>query len=116
MKFIAELKDEQLLPVIYDISEDISNFVKKTNVLDIRKKLPKEGVTADEQGRENIREMLKIICKDYPTETASILRKLWVIDDGEKEEDKPNFIVSLSKLLKEQWLIDFFISAVNLTL
>lgn len=116
MKFIAELKDEELLPVIYDISEDISEFVKKTNVLEIRKNLPAEGVTADEQGRQNIRDMLKVICKDYPKETAEMLRKLWVLDEGEKEEEKPNFIVSLSRLLQEKWLIDFFISAVNLTL
>lgn len=116
MRFIAELKDEQLLPVIYDITEDVSDFVKETNVLEIRKKLPAEGVTADEQGRKNIREMLRVICKDYPVETARILRKLWVLDEGEAEDDKPNFIVSLSKLLNERWLIDFFISAVNLTL
>jgi hypothetical protein len=114
MRFIAELKDEELLPVIYDISEDISDFVKKTNVLDIRKNLPKEGVTADEQGRQNIKDMLKVICKDYPTETAAILRRLWVLDKGETEDNKPNFIVSLSRLLNERWLIDFFISAVNL--
>ena len=58
MRFIADLKDEELLPVIYDISEDISVFVKTTNVLDISKNLPKEGITADEQGRQNIKDML----------------------------------------------------------
>jgi len=114
MKFIAELKDEELLPLLYDIVDDVTNFVKTTNVLEVRKNLPPEGVTKDEQGRKNIKEMLRIICKEYPTETADILRKLWVLDDGEKEEDKPNFIISLSKLLKENWLIDFFISAANL--
>lgn len=116
MKFIAELKDEQLLPIVYDISEDISNFVKTTNVLEIRKNLPKEGVTADEQGRQNIKDMLKLICKDYPKETAIILRKLWVLEGDETEDDKPNFIVSFTKLLNERWLIDFFTSAANVIL
>lgn len=114
MKFIADLKDEELLPIIYNIVDDVSTFVKNTKVLEVRNNLPPEGVTKDEQGRKNIKEMLRIICKEYPTETADILRKLWVLDDGEKEEDKPNFIVTLSKLLQENWLIDFFISAANL--
>jgi hypothetical protein len=114
MKFIAELKDEQLLPVVYDIIEDVSDFVKTTNVLEIRKTLPPEGVTADEQGRKNIREMLRVICKEYPTQTAGILRKLWVPEGEETDRDKPNFIVSLSRLLNERWLIDFFISAQQL--
>lgn len=115
MRFIAELKDEELLPLIYDISEELSVFVKTTNILEIRKNLPKGAITADKQGRKNIKDMLKVVCKDYPTETAAILRRLWVLDEGETQDDIPNFVVSLSKLLNEKWLIDFFISAANLT-
>lgn len=116
MRFIAELKDEELLPVVYDLIDDISDFVKTTNVLEIRKNMPKEGISADEQGRQNVKDMLKVVCKDYPKETAKILHKLWVLDKGEKESDIPNFVMSLSRLLNERWLIDFFISAANLTL
>lgn len=115
MRFIAELKDEELLPLAYDISDDVSKFMKTTNVLEIRKNLPPEGISATEQGRQNIKDMLKVICKDYPKETANILHKLWVLDNGETEDDIPNFVVSLSKLLNERWLIDFFISVMNLT-
>lgn len=114
MRFIAELKDEEMLPQMYDIVDDIIKFMDATKIAEIRKTLPPEGISRDEQGKKNIKEMFRIICKEYPSETAVILRKLWVLDKGENEEDIPNFFVSLSRLLSEGWMIDFFISAVNL--
>lgn len=123
MRFITELKDEDMLPILYDLVEYVKNYLDKTKILDIRKKLPEnhtqlegdektEAVT--KQGIDNIMEILRVMCKEYPKETAEINRMLWVCDNP--DEIKPNTIITMVRLPKvlteERWLVDFFTSAI----
>lgn len=124
MRFITELKDEEMLPILYDLVEYIKDYLDKTKILEIRKRLPQnhaqlEGVEKEEavtkQGIDNIMEILRVICKEYPKETAEINKMLWVCDSP--EETQPNVLITLVRIPKvlteEQWLVDFFTSAIS---
>lgn len=124
MRFITELNDEELLPILYDAVDYIKTYLDKTKILEIKKELPKvsaEGLSDEEkkeavtkQGIENIMEMLRVICKEYPKETAELNKMLWVCDD--ETEQKPNVIVTMVRLprvlAEERWLVDFFTSVI----
>lgn len=114
MKFITDVPDEQLLPLAYNLVDDIKIFLDETKILEVRKTQPKDGVSVTEQGKKNIKEMARQICIDYPNETAKLLRRLWILDEGETEDDIPNAFISLGKILSNKWIIDFFISLMPL--
>lgn len=111
MKFAFDCENEVLLPFLYDFAQDAGDFLKKTGVLEIRKRQPPEGVTAAEQGKENIKEMLKVLCKDHPKEFGALADRLWVLEKGEKA---PNALVTMAKIITSQDVMNFFISLMQL--
>lgn len=123
MRFITELEDEELLPILYDIVDKVKEYLDKTKILDIRKTLPenmddldddKKDEVVREQHSKNTMEILRVICKKYPKETAEINKLLWVPDDP--NEQKPNVMYTLVRLPKvfveERWIVDFFTSVI----
>ena len=110
MRFIFDCEDKVLLPFLYDFAEDVSAFLAKTKLLEIRK-IRDEGLDVKEQGKKNFKAMLKRICKEYPDETGELLAKLWVLDEG---ETAPNVIITLGKVLTNKQVIDFFTSLMAL--
>lgn len=128
MRFITECKDEEILPVLYDTVDYFKSYLDKTKLVEMREKSKeqakaiREDKTLDdeakdkkirEKGIENFMEMLRIMCKDYPKETAEIHKMLWVCD---KDEETPNIFITLKRIPKmlteESWFIDFFTSVV----
>lgn len=110
MRFIFDCEDKVLLPFLYDFAEDVANFLAKTKLLEIRK-IRDEGLDVKEQGKKNIKAMLKRVCKEYPADTGKLLAKMWVLDEG---ETAPNAIVTLGKVLTNKQVIDFFTSLMAL--
>lgn len=112
MRFIFDCENEILLPFLYDFAQDAGEFLKKTGVLEIRKRMPPEGVDAKEQAKENVKEMLKVLCKDYPKEFGTLADRMWVT---EKEDEKvPNALVTLARILTSQDVLGFFTSLMQL--
>lgn len=110
MKFIFECEDEVLLPFSYDYAEEVGDFLEKTKVLKIREHR-EDGLTSKEQGRKNFKAMMKCLMKDYPKETSEILSKLWVLEEGEK---RPNAFTTLTKVITNKDVLDFFSSLMRL--
>lgn len=110
MKFIFECEDEVLLPFTYDFSVEVEAFLKKTKVLDVRKNCDK-SLTTRENGKKNLKEMFRVVSKDYPKETSALLSKLWVLEDG---EHAPNAITTFTKIMTNKDILDFFTSLMGL--
>lgn len=110
MKFIFECEDEILLPFTYDFADKAEAYFKKTKLLDIRKEKT-EGLDITEQGKKNLKAMLKKMCKEYPRETGDLLAKLWVLDEGEKA---PNAFKTMTKVLTNKDVLNFFSSLMGL--
>lgn len=110
MKFIFDCGDEILLPFTYDFSEDVEKFLKETKVLEIRKNRDAD-LDLKTQGKKNLKDMLKRLCKEYPKETGELLAKLWVLEEGEKA---PNAFTTLTKVFSNKDVMDFFTSLMAL--
>lgn len=111
MKFVFDCENEVLLPFLYDFAQDAGDFLKKTGVLEIRKRMPPDGTSAQEQAKENVKEMLKILCKEYPKEFGALADRLWVL---EKEEKAPNALATMARILTSQDVLGFFTSLMQL--
>ncbi len=111
MKFAFDCENEVLLPFLYDFAQDAGDFLKKTGVLEIRKRQPPEGVTPAEQGKKNLEEMLKVLCKDYPKEVGALSDRMWILEEGEKA---PNVFATVARILSSREVIDFFMSLMQL--
>ena len=111
MKFVFDCENEVLLPFLYDFAQDAGDFLKKTGVLEIRKRMPSDGTSVQEQAKENVKEMLKILCKEYPKEFGALADRLWVL---EKEEKAPNALATMARILTSQDVLGFFTSLMQL--
>lgn len=111
MKFVFDCENEVLLPFLYDFAQDAGDFLKKTGVLEIRKRMPPDGTSAQVQAKENVKEMLKILCKEYPKEFGTLADRLWVL---EKDEKAPNALATIARILTSQDVIGFFTSLMQL--
>lgn len=110
MKFIFECEDEILLPFTYDFSVEVEAFLKKTNVLSVRKNHD-ASLTRRENGVKNLKEMFRVVAKDFPKETSELLARLWVLDEG---ETAPNAITTFTKIMTNKDILDFFTSLMGL--
>ena len=111
MRFAFDCENEILLPFLYDFAQEAGDFIKNTGVLEIRKRQPSEGVTREEQARENIKEMLRVLCKDHPDEFGRLSDKMWILEPGEKA---PNALATLAKIMTSREVLDFFTSLMQL--
>ena len=116
MKFLFELTNEEQLPILYDLTELAVDYMAKTQIIDRWKNLPtlnadatKEDIT--EATKRNLLTMMKVVCKEYPKETAEICDKMWVL---EKDEQAPNVLMTLFKVVGDKDAISFFQSAMSL--
>lgn len=110
MTFIFDAPNETMLPVLYELVEEIEGFLQETKLLDARKNRD-ESLTLEENAKINIKAMLKTICVKYPKEAGRIFDKLWVLENGEKP---PNAIVTFAKVFTRKDAIDFFTSLTTL--
>lgn len=109
-KFIFDCEDEVLLPFLYDFSDEAGKFFAETGILKVRNNRD-EGLTMTEQGKKNLKEMFRMAAKEYPKETAALLSRLWVLDDGEKV---PNIASTFARVMTNKEVISFFTSLIPL--
>lgn len=110
MTFVFDLPNEKLLPATFGVVEKIEDFVKKTNIAELRTPA-KDGETAKEAGMRTLRAMAKRACVEYPQETAAVTDAMWVLSEG---ETAPNAIVTFTKCVQRNDVMNFFISLVTL--
>lgn len=99
MKFIFDCEDEICLPAAYRIVDEAKPFIDKIKVIDI----------GDEQGNTERKHIVKKIIENlmvkYPSDTGQMLKKLWVLEDG---ETAPNAFKTINELVSNEVAIDFF--------
>lgn len=110
MTFVFDLPNDQLLPATFDVVEKIETFISTTNMSEL-KSAPKDGETAKDAGRRNIRAMAKRACKEFPAETAKVTDAMWVCGEN---ETAPNAVVTFTKCVNRADVMDFFISLLQL--
>lgn len=106
MTFIFDLPNEQLIPSTFDLVEKIAAL----NIAEL-KTAPKDGETAKEAGARNLRAMAQRAFKEKPAVAASISDAMWVLDEKEKA---PSALVTFSKCISRQDVMDFFLSLLTL--
>lgn len=125
MKTIIDTKDDaQFMSALYDVSEELYKLIKLTGLEEVRKKLPDISSDDTEEERQkkiqaqstaNIVEMAKILMKEHPKETISVVQKMIFLEEG---EDYPHGFEMLNlafKLLTAPEVLDFFTSIMRLS-
>lgn len=110
MTFVFDLPNEKLLPATFDLVEKIEAFIKKTSIAELRTPA-QDGETAKDAARRVMRAMAKRACTEYPKETAELTDSMWVLDEG---ETAPNSIITFTKCIQRNDVMNFFISLVTL--
>lgn len=99
------------------IKHKVEKYFKDTGILELRKRMPPEGVTVEEQAKKNRSDMLDIALEKYPRETAEILGLACFIEPEDIESYKGiDFLVPAVELLNSEVVVNFFISLVKLGL
>lgn len=127
MKTIASLGLEESLRAMNDVAEDVENYLQTTRIMEIRKRMPaftgKENpalrqVMLDEQAKKNMKEIRKTVLKDHVKETAELVKKLCVPEEGESIETMTGADVMkvIMEVFSDRKTMDFFVSLVRLGL
>lgn len=111
MKTIANCNPIEFLQQTNKIRHAVSKYFKDTEILEIRKRKPTEGVTVAEQAKKNLNDMLDTALEKYPRETAEVISLMCFIDPAEIENyTAAEFLTPALELLNSKAALDFFIS------
>ena len=127
MKTIASLGLEESLRAMNDVAEDVENYLQTTGIMEIRKRMPAftgnenpalRQVMLDEQAKKNMREIRKAVLKDHAKQTAEIVKKLCVPEEGESVERMTgaDVVKIIMEVFADRKTMDFFVSLVRLGL
>lgn len=110
MTFVFDLPNSELLPRTFDLVSQVEAFAEKTKILELRTP-PKDGESASDAGKRVMRDMAKRACTEFPEETGILTDAMWILEDGEKA---PNALVTFTKCIRRDDVMDFFISLLSL--
>jgi hypothetical protein len=123
MKTIAELKGGDFLRHCNKIRHQVSDIIKETGVLEIRKRQP--GLTGKEtpaelaekreiQSQKNIDKMLDSLLDEHAEQTIKLLNLLVIREEGDPEEIPDFDLIAIGlDLIGNQKVMNFFISAAS---
>lgn len=106
MTFIFDLPNEKMIPATFDLVEKLSAL--KLNELKTGRK---DGESAKEAGERYLRNMAKRAFKEQPEIAAEICAGMWELEENEKA---PSAIITFSKCMNRQDVMDFFLSLLTL--
>ena len=126
MKTIAQLKTAEFLRACNKIRHNVSDFLEKTQVLELRKTMPEltgketpeeKDKKFTEQGKKNIDAMLDRLLDDYAEDTAEFVELFIIKEEGDdKELDGVDIICSLFDLLSDEKVMSFLQSLASAAL
>lgn len=127
MKFLFDCKDQECLPMAYNLISEIKPFIEKIKNIEIDENV--EG----KQKKDIFMLIAQNIMVNYPEETARLLAKMWILEeadfplldaDGEpikdvegkpiterRMEDPPNAFETMASIMTSKAAIRFFTSA-----
>ena len=118
MKNLANCKPSEFLTQTNKIRKSVSKWLTDTDIVNIRKRMPKISDTASEEERkealskqaaENINAILDAVLEDHPEETLEILGLLCFVEP-ENIDDHPvtEYLEAFSEIIGDQAVLDFF--------
>lgn len=110
MTFVFDLPNSELLPRTFNLVSQVEAFAEKTKILELRTP-PKDGESASDAGKRVMKDMAKRACTEFPEETGILTDAMWILEDGEKA---PNALVTFTKCIRRDDVMDFFISLLSL--
>lgn len=111
MKTIANCNPIEFLQQTNKIRHAVSKYFEDTEILEIRKRKPTEGVTVAEQAKKNLDDMLDTALDKYPRETAEVLGLMCFIEPTDIEKyTAAELLTPALELLNSKAVVNFFIS------
>lgn len=111
MKTIANCNPIEFLQQTNKIRHAVSKYFKDTEILEIRKRKPTEGVTVAEQAKKNLDDMLDTALEKYPRETAEVISLMCFIEPADIEKyTAAELLTPALELLNSKAVVNFFIS------
>jgi hypothetical protein len=115
MKTIANCNPIEFLQQTNKMRHAVMKYLKDTEIFEIRKRQPPEGVTVTEQAKKNLSDMLDVALENYPRETAEILGLACFIEPQDIENHTAaELLTPALELLNSKAVVDFFISLLKL--
>lgn len=124
MKNLANCTPREFLRQSNRIRKSVENWLKLTNVIGIRQRMPDLKDITDEserkrlvgeQMRANLSAMLDAALDEHPDETAEILALICFVEPEDIDNYKiTDFLGAISEILNSSEVIGFFTSLVNL--
>lgn len=99
MQFLFEAKDEICLPASYKLVESVKGYIDQLKAFEV------DADAEDKRGAlAKIFECAMVKC---PVETADILSKFWILEEG---ETAPNVYKTIAAVFNSEAAVDFFTS------
>lgn len=115
MKTLANCNPIEFLQQTAKIKRKVEKYLKDTGILELRKRMPPDGVTVEEQSRKNISDMLDLALEQYPRETAELLGLMCFVEPKDIENYKGiDFLTPAIEMLNSEVVISFFTSLTKL--
>ena len=124
MKNLANCTPREFLRQSNRIRKSVENWLKLTNVMGIRQRMPDLKDITDEaerkrlvseQMRANLSSILDAALDEHPDETAEILALVCFVEPEDIDNYKiTDFLGAISEILNSSEVIGFFTSLVNL--
>lgn len=134
LKTLVNCKPSEFLRQTNRIKKAVEKWLKDTDIMNIRKRLPSLEVVAmnatdeerreiaarnkklsEEQARKNISAMLDAILEEHPQETLELLGLCCFIEPEHVDDYKvTDYLNAFNSIINDKAVIDFFISLASL--
>lgn len=134
LKTLVTCKPSEFLRQTNRIKKAVEKWLKDTDIMNIRKRLPSLEVVAmnatdeerreiaarnkiltEEQAKKNISAMLDAILEEYPQETLELLGLCCFIEPADVDKYKvTDYLNAFNSIINDKAVIDFFISLASL--
>ena len=134
LKTLADCKPSEFLKQTNLIRKSVDKWLTDTDILNIRRRLPKfevapESASAEqraeivkrnaeksrEQARKNLSAMLDAMLDEYPDETLEVIALCCFVDPKDVDEHPiSEYLAAVSKILSDEAVLGFFTSLAQL--
>lgn len=124
MKNLANCKPSEFLAQTNKIRKSVSNWLKLTDIMNIRKTMPSltDGMTKDErkaamqeQAKKNLSAMLDAVLEKYPNETLEVLGLCCFIEPEDVDNHEVSeYLTAFTEIINNEAVLGFFTSLIKL--
>ena len=123
MKNLANCKPSEFLTQTNKIRKSVSKWLTDTDVINIRKRMPKVSDDATDEERraaletqinDNFNAILDVILEEHPQETLEMLALLCFVEpENVDDHEVTEYLESFYELMSNQTVLNFFTSFIS---